>query len=146
MVGHRWDSSNYQTSWDTFPSFAPEERGEADMLIAFGKYDYTNGGILGVAKIATVCQNVDEAYHLNFFETESFASTAWTVAHEMGHNLGMYHDFSKYPYPLHLEAGCDRQGWMSYALDDGIQQWSECSKNDFAAHYSLNRYNWCMPG
>ena len=44
MVGHRWESSAGEmwNSWDTFPNFAPEERGEADMLIAFGKYDYAN--------------------------------------------------------------------------------------------------------
>lgn len=148
MVGHRWESSAGEmwNSWDTFPNFAPEERGEADMLIAFGKYDYAHGYYLGVAYLDATCQNPDDSYNLNFFETKSFASTAWTLAHEMGHNLGMYHDFSEWPSPPHLEAGCDRQGWMSYQLDDGIQQWSECSKNDFAAHYSQNRDIWCMPG
>jgi len=145
IKGQRWSSgTDIYDTWDTLGSIAPQERGTADMVIAFGKFDYVSGQYLGTSNIGTTCQNPDVSYNLNFYETKSFASTAWTVALGMGLNLGMYHDFST--DPPHQQAGCNGQGWMSWELDEGIQQWSECSKNDFAAHYTQNRDNWCMPG
>ena len=63
------------------------------------------------------------------------------VAHEMGHNLGMKHDFD----PSHDGEGCDEQGLMSY--DNVPQKWSSCSRKDFLAHYNaIGESNWCMSG
>ena len=55
------------------------------------------------------------------------------LAHEMGHNFGMYHDFD----PKHGgdTSPCNGKGIMSYGSVD-FNQWSACSKSDWEAHYS----------
>ena len=69
-----------------------------------------------------------------------------TVAHEIGHNLGLYHDHEK----RHKKEGCNYQGLMSYDMDIGTWKWSECSKNDFKAYYNFvtekKKLPWCMEG
>merc|ERR1719422_603484 len=51
--------------------------------------------------------------------------TGQVFAHELGHSLGMHHDFD----PPHHGKDCDGKGLMSY----GGQQdrWSSCSNADF---------------
>ena len=58
----------------------------------------------------------------------------------MGHNMGMLHDFDE----THGGSGgsCDGQGFMSYGTHP--QQWSECSRNDFLAHYNQVAGKWCL--
>ena len=62
------------------------------------------------------------------------------MAHEIGHNVGMAHDFSD----AHKAAGCDGTGIMSYG--NTPNQWSTCSKADFTAQYKARESTWCMPG
>ena len=71
----------------------------------------------------------------------SAAGTAQLVAHEIGHNLGMSHDFD----PQHggQNGYCDCKGIMSYC-NNAPQRWSSCSRNDFKAHYNMNKGNWCL--
>jgi len=57
------------------------------------------------------------------------------LAHELGHNFGMYHDFD----PRHAGKGCDGTGIMSYGSYD-YKQWSKCSKSDWEHHFSSK--NW----
>ena len=62
------------------------------------------------------------------------------VAHEMGHNMGMLHDFDS-------EHGgsngpCDGTGIMSYGSAPNV--WSTCSKNDFLALYNEMSAFWCL--
>ena len=65
------------------------------------------------------------------------------LAHEIGHNLGMLHDFDV----EHAGKGCDGQGFMSYGTHPN--EWSNCSVSDFNAHYqsliSSSSFNWCLP-
>ena len=62
------------------------------------------------------------------------------IAHEVGHNIGMDHDFIE----KHKAAGCDGKGIMSYG--NPPNEWSACSKADFIAHYQATKSNWCMDG
>jgi hypothetical protein len=66
----------------------------------------------------------------------------FVMAHEVGHNLGMFHDFDK----RHGGGGnpCDNSGFMSYGPK--VYKWSECSVKDFTAKYMWNKHKWCMPG
>ena len=68
------------------------------------------------------------------------------VAHEMGHNMGMLHDFDA----IHGGSGgaCDGTGIMSYGSAPNV--WSTCSKNDFLALYNSiiasSSKSWCLDG
>ena len=62
------------------------------------------------------------------------------MAHAIGHNLGMSHDFTT----AHAAAGCNGKGIMSYG--NPPNQWSTCSKADFTAQYKVRESMWCMPG
>ena len=80
------------------------------------------------------------------------------LAHEIGHGLGMDHDFSI----IHGGNGdsetstnpCNNQGIMSYNFDRTAastgDKWSSCSVKDFKAQYNMvkseNNGEWCLTG
>ena len=64
------------------------------------------------------------------------------LAHELGHNFGMLHDFDE------IHGGdngpCNGQGIMSYGSYD-YNQWSTCSRSDWESHYSSRGWgNGCL--
>ena len=65
------------------------------------------------------------------------------MAHEVGHNLGMKHDFDE----AHGgdSSSCNQDNHiMSYGSSK--EKWSTCSKADFEARYLQVQSNWCMEG
>merc|ERR1712038_355268 len=80
---------------------------------------------------------------------------AQLLAHEIGHNLGFFHDFSAgysngEPIPNHKKSGCDDTGIMSYdpMPSWAKKQWSQCSKSDFISMFNYitkkKGLPWCL--
>lgn len=88
---------------------------------------------VGKATIAEICNEKPKAI-VRFTKNE--LRTAWTVAHELGHTLGMIHDFKT------VEGGRGRcqskkNGItvMNYGSKNPRNVWSDCSNQDFKTAY-----------
>jgi len=67
--------------------------------------------------------------------TNRIALTAETISHELGHSLGMAHDFKSkgpYVYRKYESESKDCRGLMDY-IDDGVG-WSACSARDMSRY------------
>jgi len=101
-------------------------------------------GVIGRAWLGQLCKN-QLGYNAGVNEKrENVLATSEVVAHEMGHNMGMLHDFDE-------EHGgengpCDGNGIMSYGSTPNV--WSTCSRSDFLALYNQimasSSWNWCL--
>lgn len=99
---------------------------------AFFTYDVLNDqGVLGIAWHRSVC---DPPYYRAIINEKrpTVAESSYVVSHEMGHSLGMSHDFS------HKDLECT--GIMDYGYPYIPRKWSQCSVNDFT-----KLYNWYQP-
>ena len=119
--------------------------GDADLMVYMGydaKSEPYGGG--GIAYMGTVClpsTYAGEKSSINEWLLY-YSEAGHLIAHEIGHNLGMFHDFDA----RHSGKGCDKKGVMSY--EGLLNQWSTCSKSDFQAHMTyVNQMGqtWCMP-
>ena len=123
-----------------------KDLGKADLMVYWGydqKSDPNGGG--GIAYLGTVC--MPSSYNgqkssINEWQ-RLYSEAGILIAHEIGHNMGMYHDFDA----KHKGKGCDKKGVMSY--EGTLNKWTTCSKSDFQAHIAnvaKSGQTWCMPG
>jgi len=100
-------------------------------------YQNSASGIVGMAWVGTTC-SIYQFYRSNineWFRTDTIA--AQIIAHEIGHNLGMYHDFgssTSVPRYYNGQACTNIGGYMDYTTSP--TRWSPCSVGDFTNYYN----------
>ena len=139
----------------TMEQHTENDLGSADLMLYMG-LDCTGpapacpwgGG--RVSAIGIVCKDsASNKYKqsINNWGT-SFAMLGESMAHEIGHQLGIHHDFDKKNGgtgdPDKSTNDCNGKGLMSYGHH--LRVWSSCSKANFEAYYTTQKNNWCMPG
>ena len=112
------------------------------MAFITGKTD--PGGAAGWAPVGVICNSHASSRRSINAKVGRVTMTAYIVAHETGHNLGMSHDFVSKNNPRYYKGqSCDNKGIMSYGSPP--MEWSKCSRNDFMARYNqVGSANWCM--
>ena len=85
---------------------------------------------------------VDQRYKMSINEWyNNVADSGGVLAHEIGHALGMNHDFGNGgpsdPRPDSSGNTCTGiNGVMDYGSRSSVDKWSTCSKEDFTAWYT----------
>merc|ERR1712083_892141 len=119
----------------------------ADLMV-YMAYDKDQTGPAGIASGGVVCDTTANIQKEKQSISEWFSNTtifAWTAAHEIGHNLGMDHDFSAKNGGK--TGACNKHaGIMSYS-DKRTGRWSTCAKNALKVQYNMilnKKMTWCM--
>ena len=107
------------------------QNSKADAFIGIGIDFEKKSNSAGLGTVGQICRSQENSVTISEYQKSS-ASLAGIIAHEIGHNLGMYHDFDTKPYN-HLGRGCNGHGFLSYGRHP--LEWSACSRDDFITHY-----------
>jgi len=132
-----WDDRFYPSD-SSFQKIRKKLKGKRIPIpLSFFTAQRANAGIAG--GYGTAClQTTGANININWASRRrNNWDTVLTFAHELGHNLGMYHDFDD----RHGGVGgsCDGKGIMSYG--DHPKAWSSCSNSDFAKYYREGIWN-----
>lgn len=111
-------------------------------LQVYFTYDNNLGGVSGVAWLGTACDTSrNERVSINEYFYDA-AQTGQTVAHEIGHNLNMQHDFISNSDQTTSDRFCDIGGTKCTGLggvmdyyQKNYTRWSCCSQSDFKKLY-----------
>ena len=126
---------NANTSWcaEGDLGYAREATNDAQLVDVDATSWYTasgcNGGVAGRGYLSNLCNSLAVTICENL---SSYASNGFVLAHELGHNFGMNHDFSTYHGGD--DSSCNGQGTMSY--DFSAIGFSPCSRYDFEHTYA----------
>merc|ERR1712110_83117 len=110
-------------------------------------------GTEGIAWEGGLCSSSGWNTNLNE-KQDSVAASGLLLAHELGHNFRMDHDFGEkhggsgdpcaWDDDVSTCSDCDGKGIMSYG-DDRLKEWSSCSKSDWESHYASKDWgNGCL--
>ncbi|XP_077417345.1 disintegrin and metalloproteinase domain-containing protein 9-like isoform X2 [Vanacampus margaritifer] len=97
----------------------PRRRHDSAQLILTKSFGVT----AGMAFVAAVCSR-SYGGGINSFQNNNVFAFASVVAHELGHNLGMYHDDSR-------TCTCPAQACIMTGSTTGSRNFSSCSADDF---------------
>lgn len=131
-----WPSTDYLETAALVGKADGDEK--VDLYAFFGK-DSSYYGTVGLAYVGGACT---ERIKTSFNEWRNTPTgNAGVVAHEMGHNFGMSHDFDdKHGGDNSV---CNGEGIMSYGKL--VEKWSDCSVSDFTGYYNSNDWgNTCL--
>ena len=118
-----------------------QDKVDANLWVYLSK---TVKGAMGWAWLGSLCDPGDNQVSITHADKNNMLWASEIVTHEMGHNLGMSHDFNDKTPRYFKGEDCDCQGLESYCSFPPLK-WSECSRNDFLAHFNaIGESKWCL--